>query len=365
MIREHPNTRENALLVSEMDRKKQLLIILVITSTFLLSNETNLNKVQASTIAAVYIDPPEINNLTIGDHFKINVTIANVSDLAAWEFQLYYHSHVLNATEWEEGPFLQNVRSTFSLVADWNNNYNTTHGRIWLACTLLGSGQGADGSGTLATITFQIKGSGYAVLSLPEKQTKLYDSTPVDPQPIAQITIGGSVYVKPIGIHDIAVLMVKTSKTILGKGYTLQINATAENQGNFTETFNLTVYCNMTAIETLSINLANGTSTVATFMWNNTNFAYGNYTIKAYAEPVPEETETADNTLIDGEIILSIPGDIEGDGDVDIYDVVRIASIYGVKKGDPRYNADLDVNYDEKIDLYDIVIAASHYGESL
>jgi len=175
-----------------MDRKKQLLIILVITSTFLLSNETKLNKVQASPIATVYIDPPQINNCTIGDYIKINVTIANVSDLAAWEFQLYYHTRVLNATGWEEGPFLQgkSPSGTFTLVGDWNNNYNATHGRIWLVCTILGEGH-ADGTGTLATITFQIKASGYAVLSLPEKQTKLYDSTPIDPQPIAHITIGG------------------------------------------------------------------------------------------------------------------------------------------------------------------------------
>ena len=68
--------------------------------------------------------------------------------------------------------------------------------------------------------------------------------------------------------------MVKTPKTILGKGYALPINVTVENQGNFTETFNLIVYCNTIAIKTLSINLANGTSTVATFMWNTTNFAY-------------------------------------------------------------------------------------------
>jgi len=159
--------------------------------------------------------------------------------------------------------------------------------------------------------------------------------------------------------------MVKTPKTILGKGYSLPINVTVENQGNFTETFNLIVYCNMTAIKTLSINLANGTSTVAAFVWNTTNFAYGNYTIKAYAEPVPEETETLDNTFVDGDITLAIPGNVDGDKDVDIYDVVKIASVYGVTNKDPRYNADLDVNYDKKIDLYDIVIAASHYGESL
>ena len=46
------------------------------------------------------------------------------------------------------------------------------------------------------------------------------------------------------------------------------------------------------------------------------------------------------------------------------YTMLLIASVYGVTNKDPRYKADLDVNYDGKIDLYDIVIAATHYGES-
>ena len=90
-----------------------------------------------------------------------------------------------------------------------------------------------------------------------------------------------------------------------------------------------------------------------------------NYTIKVYAEPVPEETETADNTFVDGNITLTIPGNVDRDKDADIYDVVKIASVYGVTNKNPKYDADLDVNYDGKIDLYDIVIAPSHYGESL
>jgi len=34
------------------------------------------------------------------------------------------------------------------------------------------------------------------------------------------------------------------------------------------------------------------------FTWNTTSFAKGNYTIDAYAPPVPNEMDTTDNTSL-------------------------------------------------------------------
>ena len=104
-------------------------------------------------------------------------------------------------------------------------------------------------------------------------------------------------------------------------------------------------------------------STILTFTWTSRGFAEGNYTISAYAHPVPGETDVEDNTLIDGVMMVTIPGDVDGDYDVDLYDVVLICSVYGSKIGDPGYSPNLDINSDHKIDLYDVVIACSNYGE--
>jgi len=341
--------------------KKHAFILFLTTLTFLAVIYSQIKIGQASTMATVYIDPPEVSDHTVGETFKINITIANVSDLTTWEFQLYYHSYVVEAIEWEEGPFLKNVRPTLYYVAAWDNNYNATHGHIWIGCTMYYAGPGANGSGTLATITFNVTGVGSSPLSLPPDQTKLWDSS-FEPQRIPHDTIGGYVYV---GGHDIAVLNLTLSKTVVGKGYSIAINVTTQNEGNFTETFNLTIYCNTTAIETQTVTLANGTSTTTTFMWNSADGAYGNYTISAYASPVPYETSTENNSFVDGAICMTIPGDVDGDGDVDIYDVVKMCSVYGVKKGDPKYDANSDINNDEKIDIYDVVIACAHYGETV
>ncbi len=87
------------------------------------------------------------------------------------------------------------------------------------------------------------------------------------------------------------------------------------------------------------------------------------YTITAKATPLPYETDIADNILTDGIITVTIPGDVDEDFDVDIYDLVTIASAYGSKPPGPRYQPNWDINCDEIIDIYDIVIASVHYGQ--
>jgi len=97
--------------------------------------------------------------------------------------------------------------------------------------------------------------------------------------------------------HEVAITDVVLSKTVVGRGHSLLINATVKNQGKYTENFNVTVYANATVIDALvNITLSSRNSTTITFTWNTAGFAKGNYTITAYATPVPNETDTTDNT---------------------------------------------------------------------
>jgi len=165
--------------------------------------------------------------------------------------------------------------------------------------------------------------------------------------------------------HDIGMLSVSTSKTVVGQGYGLRITLTIINYGVYTESFNLTAYANITTIYTLTnITLASGNYTTITFAWNTTGWDKGNYTITAYVTPVPGETDTTDNTLIaDKEVCATIPGDVDADRDVDIYDVVKITGVYWSQAGDPDYKPNSDINCDGRIDIYDVVICTSHYGQ--
>jgi hypothetical protein len=58
----------------------------------------------------------------------------------------------------------------------------------------------------------------------------------------------------------------------------------------------------------------------------------------------------------------ALTGDVDEDRDVDIYDVVKITSIYYAQIGDPEYNRNSDIDENGIIDIYDVVKCTSNYG---
>ena len=138
------------------------------------------------------------------------------------------------------------------------------------------------------------------------------------------------------GVHDITIINVTPSKTVVGQGYSMSINVTVENQGDFTETFNVTAYANTALIASENITLTSGNSTTITLAWNTTGFAKGNYTISANAAQVAGEIETADNTCIDGTVAVAMVGDVNNDGLVDITRRCHGCLRLRVTRGEPR-----------------------------
>jgi parallel beta-helix repeat protein len=165
------------------------------------------------------------------------------------------------------------------------------------------------------------------------------------------------------GPNDIGITHLTTSKTVIGQGYNLSINVEMINYGINTEAFNLTVYANTSILQSLTnIVLTSRSSTTITFTWDTSGFAKGNYTISAYAWPVPGETDTEDNTFINGWVYVGLVGDVNADGIVDIADIYLIELAYGTMPGQPGYKPNLDINSDSIIDIEDIYIASLHYG---
>jgi len=166
----------------------------------------------------------------------------------------------------------------------------------------------------------------------------------------------------PIEVRDIAITDIIPSKTVIGQNYSASIEVFIKNQGSSTETFNLSIYANTSLIQTKTATLPSLGSATVTFSWNTSGWNKGVYTLNAYAAPLPGEVDTSDNSLTNGMVKVTVPGDVDGDRDIDIYDVVRIASIYGSKKGEPRYIPNVDINGNGEINIYDVVIATSRYG---
>jgi hypothetical protein len=168
--------------------------------------------------------------------------------------------------------------------------------------------------------------------------------------------------------HSICVLDVDASKSVVGCGCTVDLNVTLQNKGSFAETFNVTAECNMTSFNRQLVTLAGGDTMVVTLTWNTTGFAYGNYSLRACAELVPGETDTADNNLTDGWVIVGMVGDITGasgypDSRVDMRDVSYVARRFMCKPGDSLWDPNGDVNGDGKTNMLDIGTVAKHFGE--
>jgi parallel beta-helix repeat protein len=118
--------------------------------------------------------------------------------------------------------------------------------------------------------------------------------------------------------HDVAIINVVPSKTIVGQGYSLNINVTAQNHGAFTETFNVIIYHDKLAVPTLE----------------------------------------------QREIFWSM-GDVNRDGYIDHIDIDLIAAAFGSNPGDPNWNPDADLNQDSTVDVQDLFICSHHYGQNI
>lgn len=164
--------------------------------------------------------------------------------------------------------------------------------------------------------------------------------------------------------HDVAITEIRVSRTVVGQGYSVLINVTMANLGNYTETFKVTVHANVTAVESQNATLTSGNTTILTFTWNTTGWTKGYYAVWAYAEPVASEISTEDNTYTDGVVTVVMQGDVNADGIVDIFDITTVALAFNSKPGNSNWNPIADINNDGTVDIFDIVVVAIHFGET-
>ena len=254
-------------------------------------------------------------------------------------------------------------------ILPFKDEVNTTAGTYWIAIASMWPAPTFNGSGTAFTMTFRVKY--HPVQPKPDANItlELYSTelAAIGGNPIPHYRQNGRVILyalpAPVQKHDIAVLSVNPLKTIVGQGCTMNINVTVANQGDFTETFNATIYINTTSIETKQITLTNGASTTITYKWNTTGFAKGNYTLWAYAWPVQDEIDTTDNTFIDGLVIIAMPGDINADTYVNAKDAVALGKVFGSQIGQPNYDPNIDINNGTYINAKDAIILGANFGQ--
>jgi hypothetical protein len=163
--------------------------------------------------------------------------------------------------------------------------------------------------------------------------------------------------------HDIAVTEIALSRTVVGQTYSMYINVRVQNQGDFSETFSVTLYANTGVISTKSVSLAKGASVLLTFKWVTTGWSKSSYTIKAVAQTVPSETDTGDNILSDGTVLVSIPGDVNGDKRVDSTDLLLMMQAMLRNARRLSWDPNADIDNDGSCNSKDLIILVNNFGK--
>jgi len=282
---------------------------------------------------------PHITWVHSNQTFTIDICVSNVIDLSIWQIKLRFNESILTC--------IDVIGAAFVAI---ENDYILAGSEFFPPFT---------GNVTLCQIIFEGNIEGISPLHFSDDHTYLFCA-------------GGPLYtidgIVKVVQHEIALTKITPYKTIVGQGYNTRINVTIENKGYYAETFNVTTYANTIIVQTLIVhNLTIGNSTTLTFTWNTTGFAKGNYTLTAYAWPVQGETDTTDNTLIDGVVYVGIPGDVNGDGYVEMMDYWVLSQAYGSQPGDPNWNPYADIYPppygDDMIEMMDYWVVSQHYGE--
>ena len=184
-------------------------------------------------------------------------------------------------------------------------------------------------------------------------------------------------------VHDVAVRGVEPSQTTVKIGQIIDAQVNVTNHGNVPETFNLIcaynntdvwqppTYLTPTMFNNDAVTLSPGENATLTHQLNTTAMGIGAYTLIAFVPQVAYEGDTSDNTFMSVELRIIIPGDVNGDNQVNILDCIILANHFGHINGNGHIPGtkewkdclNSDINSDSRVNILDCIILAGHFGQ--
>jgi hypothetical protein len=173
------------------------------------------------------------------------------------------------------------------------------------------------------------------------------------------------------GVHNIAVTGLNPYKVVVGRGYMCNLTVIVENHGVSAETFNLTLYANLTVIAIIpNIMLPAAGLITQAVVWNTTDYPYGNCNISAVADIVPGETNFEDNTYVyPMQVHVGVSGDVSSpvlgvyDKTVNMRDIQYLILLFNTNPSSPNWNPNADINNDGTVNMRDIQIAILYFNQ--
>ncbi len=173
----------------------------------------------------------------------------------------------------------------------------------------------------------------------------------------------GPVYLR---IPDIAVSSVSLARNWVYQGNNVTASVTVKNLDFAPETFTVQLRVDGSPVAGQLVSVAPFASQTLSLTWTTTGATFGNHTISAYAVPLSGEVNTANNLLVDGNVRVLIPGDINQDGKVNLSDFFILLGQLGSTSSnwDPFWGPRSDINNDQKVNLLDAFILIAHLGQT-
>jgi hypothetical protein len=166
--------------------------------------------------------------------------------------------------------------------------------------------------------------------------------------------------------RDIAVTNVVTSRNWVYQGWIVEINVTVMNLGDLEESFEVqSLYDSQLIGIQYVTSLPSNEEITLTFKWNtSTAEPCHNYTINGKVTILPYELDTYNNVYVDGNVKVRLEGDVNGDGNVNISDMLLAKQYFGTFLGHPMWAPEVDLNQDNFIDIKDMLIIRKNFGKS-
>jgi hypothetical protein len=162
------------------------------------------------------------------------------------------------------------------------------------------------------------------------------------------------------GAHNVVVTNVTAPRWVY-QGFSANISVTVSDIGQFNESAWVILDYNIAAgrrIGAYPLFIQKGQNYTLTFVWNTAGVPCHTYTLAAVTTIL-----TGSNIFIGGNITVRLVGDVNGDGIVNLKDIVAAIKAFGSTPTSPNWNPAADVNGDGVVDMKDVALIARNMGK--
>ncbi|MHC1625499.1 MAG: cohesin domain-containing protein, partial [Methermicoccaceae archaeon] len=283
------------------------------------------------------------------DTFTIDVMLDSGNDYSLFgaEYNFTFNPSVLQVVSITPGTFFTSDGASTTVVSDYNN----TAGTVSYSEVRTGTTSGVQGSGVLATVTFSVVGSAdegdYDLTFIPT--TALYDADAGN-NPVSFTQEGSTITINNL----LPVPLWSMNHTVNNEDSPLWLDGSASYDSSAGGS--VVSYLWDFGDGTPSDNGAVVEHTYAMYHWDGANYVPYNVTL------VVTDNQGGVNSTVFA-VPIFMEGDVNGDGRVNIMDMVPIGVAWRTDSNDPNYSDGADLNNDNSVNIFDAVIVGKNWRQ--